>query len=341
MKKVLLLIAAFVLTFSLAACSTEELDNQIADLEQEVSDLTSEVAGLESDKAALEDEIAGLVDPLPELPAEVTMDNVDDYLGRPDVQYVDVRNFDDKMNAGYIAGFEMIPFFDYLEYEGILVRTDGWNFEAASLQNESALTALFDADKAIFVMCGSGTRAAFVKAALEAAGYDNVYNVGGISDYDGDNLVLGDGSYSFTMPKEGDYTPGIYYGMDEAHGYYATVVINNAGGIEQVILNALYTIDPDGIADSGDEYVTTKQALGGDYGMLAITGKAWFEHANELAAALVANQGWNADWDIYDAGSHDKFVVDDEEVILDGIAGVTIGIEGFKVAFEEAIAQAE
>ncbi len=145
-----------------------------------------------------------------------------------------------------------------------------------------------------------------------------------------------------SLPISGDYTPGIYYGMSEANGYYATVVINENGGIELVILNALYTMDgPDEIEGTEDDYVTTKQALGGDYGMLGITGKGWFEHANELAAALVANQGWSADWDMYDAGSHFKFVVDDEEVVLDGIAGVTIGIEGFKTAFEEAIGQAE
>ncbi len=302
MKKILFLLAAFVLTFSLAACGGEELA---------------------------------------ELPEEVTMENLDEYLDRPDVQYVDVRNFDDKLNSGYIEGFEMIPFFDYLEYENILVRTDGWNFEAASLKNESALKGLFNEDKAIFIMCGSGTRAAFVLAALEAAGYENVYNVGGIADYDGEYMVLGDGSYTIDMPVKGDYTPGIYYGMAESSGYYATVIINSAGGIEEVILNALYTIDPDDIENSGDEYVTTKHALGPDYGMKAITGKGWYEHANELAAALVANQGWSDEWDTYVAGSHDKFVVDDEEVVMDGIAGVTIGIEGFKEAFAEAIGQAE
>ena len=302
MKKILFLFAAFLLTFSLAACGGEELA---------------------------------------ELPEEVTMENLDEYLDRPDVQYVDVRNFDDKLNSGYIEGFEMIPFFDYLEYEGILVRTDGWNFEAASLQNESALKALFNEDKAIFIMCGSGTRAAFVKSALEAAGYENVYNVGGIADYSGDYKVLGDGSYTIDMPVKGDYTPGIYYGMSESNGYMATVIINEAGGIEEVILNALNEMDPDGVKNSGDEYVTTKQALQGDYGMLGITGKGWFEHANELAAALVANQGWNPDWEIVAGDRHDKFNPEDEEVIMDGIAGVTIGIEGFKVAFEEAIGQAE
>ena len=39
------------------------------------------------------------------------------------------------------------------------------------------------------------------------------------------------------------------------------------------------------------------------------------------------------------SADHDKFDVTDAEVILD-VAGVTIGIEGFKVAWEEAIEQA-
>ena len=41
-------------------------------------------------------------------------------------------------------------------------------------------------------MCGSGTRAGYVKAALEEVGYTAVYNAGGIRDYAGKNMVLGD-----------------------------------------------------------------------------------------------------------------------------------------------------
>ncbi|XMB86642.1 rhodanese-like domain-containing protein [Mycoplasmatota bacterium WC44] len=40
-------------------------------------------------------------------------------------------------------------------------------------------------------MCGSGTRAGFVKSALEQLGYTNVHNIGGISSYNGDYKVLG------------------------------------------------------------------------------------------------------------------------------------------------------
>ena len=45
-------------------------------------------------------------------------------------------------------------------------------------------------------MCGSGTRAGYVKDALESIGYTNVYNVGGIRDYKGDHKIFGDESFS-------------------------------------------------------------------------------------------------------------------------------------------------
>ena len=97
---------------------------------------------------------------VPELPETVDMSNLDDYLDRADVQYVDLRNFDEKMKNGYVMGFEVIPFFDYLEATDILVRSDGnWEFAAADLKSQAALEDLFDSSKAIFLMCGSGTRA--------------------------------------------------------------------------------------------------------------------------------------------------------------------------------------
>ena len=132
------------------------------------------------------------------LPETVTMANVDSVLEADGVQLVDLRNWQDKMASGYIAGFEFIPFFNYLEAEGYLVRTDGWNHAAANVVDEDILMNFFDKDaRAIYLMCGSGTRAGFVKAALEEIGYTNVHNVGGIADYAGNNKVMGDASYVF------------------------------------------------------------------------------------------------------------------------------------------------
>lgn len=298
MKKLFIIIAAFALTLSLAGCGND-------------SDLKS-------------------------IPDEVTMTEVDEFLGRPDVQYVDLRNFDDKMKSGYISGFEMIPFFDYLEYEGILVRTDGdWVFAAEDILNASALRGLFDEDKSIFLMCGSGTRAGYVLAALESLGYTDVYNVGGISTYldgDAENVVLGDDSYNITMDTKGDFTPGTYFGFDPIGGYMTTVVIGPAGGIVNVVFDAVY----------GD---STKQDLGDGY-MLG-SGISWATEANELATYVVANQGWGEiilDETSITGTNADTvphhFLEINHDGAVDAVAGVSIGVEGFVLSWNAAIAQA-
>ena len=90
-----------------------------------------------------------------ELPDEITMDMVDDYLGRDDVQYVDLRNLDERMKAGYIEGFEVIPYFDYLKYQGILVDANGgWVFDTGEIGTggQAALEQMFNKDKTIFLM---------------------------------------------------------------------------------------------------------------------------------------------------------------------------------------------
>ena len=84
---------------------------------------------------------------------------------------------------------------------------------------------------------------------------------------------------------------------------------------------------------------TTKQVLQEDYTLAS--GFTWASEADELAAAIIDAQEWSADWDIIlsTTGGHDYFDAEDAEVI-DAVAGVTIGIEGFKVAFDEAMDQA-
>ena len=316
MRKILIFIAALALTFTLAGCERIVEVEKIVEVEVEVEvEVPMEWSTI---------------------PATMEIDDVDDYLGRPDVQYVDLRDFDDKMSAGYIAGFEMIPFFDYLAATDILVRTDGdWTFAAEDIVSESALRALFNEDKTIFLMCGSGTRAGFVLAALEELGYTDVINVGGIGTYTGDFLVSGDGVYVSEVSTLGDYTPGVYFGFDPTGLYNATVVIGKGGGITEVFLDAQY----------GD---STKQELGFDYGMTVRSDLEWFEHANLLSDFLVANQGWDGialletafdeTWNALTVPHH--FIDIDPDNSPDAVAGVSIGVEGFVLAWNDAIAQA-
>ena len=80
-----------------------------------------------------------------------------------------------------------------------------------NVTNEAQVRNLFNDDaEAIFLMCGSGTRAGWVLDALEGLGYDNVINVGGIGSYTGDNKVLGLEGFELNHPTSGDFVPGVY-----------------------------------------------------------------------------------------------------------------------------------
>jgi len=126
---------------------------------------------------------------------EITMTNIDEYLTY-DARFIDLRNFSDQLNGGYIAGFELVSFFQYLEGRA-LVRNNKWEFSAADIKSKASLENIFGSKEgAIFLMCGSGTRAGYVKAALEEIGYTKVFNAGGIKDYAGANKVLGDGNFN-------------------------------------------------------------------------------------------------------------------------------------------------
>jgi rhodanese-related sulfurtransferase len=133
------------------------------------------------------------------LPAEVTMENIDQYLHRDGAKYVDLRNVADKYTGGYIDGFEVVSFFEYLEGNA-LVRNNGWEFSEEDIVDPAILENIFGAkEREVFVMCGSGTRSGYTKEALEALGYENVYNVGGIRDYSGDNKIFGDESFTLAL----------------------------------------------------------------------------------------------------------------------------------------------
>jgi rhodanese-related sulfurtransferase len=158
-----------------------------------------------------------------EIPETLEMADVDEYLFNPDYQFVDVRDFDDQMADGWIRGFEFIPFFQYLEYTDILVRTDGWDYDGSQILDEGALRALFDEDKVIVLMCAGGTRAGFVRDALIDLGYENVFNVGGLSSYEGENRVFGDGNFTIEMPHPSTIAdlPEDIDMSDELIDYYA------------------------------------------------------------------------------------------------------------------------
>ncbi len=139
-------------------------------------------------------------DELPSLDGvEVTMDNLDQYLFRPNARYVDTRNFEDMFAIGYIKGFEVVPFFQYLEGRALTrTNTEEWVYNPADMVDAEVLKNVFgdDLNREIFLMCQGGPRAEYVKGALEDIGYTNVHNVGGYKNYNGAYKIEGVGDYA-------------------------------------------------------------------------------------------------------------------------------------------------
>ncbi len=148
---------------------------------------------------------------------ETTIDN---YLGRSDVVYRDVRMLEDTATwenkggerdlTGFVKGFEVIPYAYLTEfpeayvkqkadenvsglYQGdTLFRLDEkGNYIANYKESMAILEYIFPKDKTIFLMCGAGGYANFTKQMLVSLGWDKdkIYNVGGYWNYSGKNAI--------------------------------------------------------------------------------------------------------------------------------------------------------
>jgi hypothetical protein len=69
-------------------------------------------------------------------------------------------------------------------------------------------------DREVFLMYGSGTRAGYAEDALESLGYETLYNVGGIRNYNGDHSIIANENltlalrYAQNRPKTTNKWPG-------------------------------------------------------------------------------------------------------------------------------------
>ena len=139
--------------------------------------------------------------------------NIDNYLGRSDAVYRDMRLLvdpgdyeaigGDSYLSGFVRGFEVVPL-PYLVNVSGLPEAVGETYTGKTLFTEkdgkysanyeeslSVLEALFPRDKVIFLMCGGGGYAGMTKALLVSQGWDEskIYNVGGYWYYEGKNNV--------------------------------------------------------------------------------------------------------------------------------------------------------
>lgn len=138
---------------------------------------------------------------------------IDQYLGREDTVYRDLRMLVDEADyeqiggdsylSGYVDGFEVIPYPMLVNVTG-LPEAVGESYTGPTLftladgkytpnyaESMEMLEYYFPKDKKIFLMCGGGGYAGMTKQMLVELGWDadQIYNVGGYWYYDGENNV--------------------------------------------------------------------------------------------------------------------------------------------------------
>jgi len=146
--------------------------------------------------------------------ANINMTTIDNYVGRDDVVYRDVRMLFDPADYGAIGGnadlsstiegFKIVPY-PYLAtlsalpvagaYEAETLFTLTWNEDGSIASAEAnyeesmmIVEELFPKDKPIFIMCGGGGYAGMTKNLLIFLGWNPelLYNVGGNWAYQGE-----------------------------------------------------------------------------------------------------------------------------------------------------------
>ena len=139
---------------------------------------------------------------------------IDEYLGRKDSVYRDMRMLKDEANyeaiggdsylSGYVKGFEVVPYPYLCNVEGLpeavgesysgdtlFTHTEDGGYVANYEESLHILESLFPKDKYIFLMCGGGGYSGMTKELLVALGWDEtkIYNTGGYWYYEGKNKV--------------------------------------------------------------------------------------------------------------------------------------------------------
>ena len=139
---------------------------------------------------------------------------IDNYLGREDSVYRDMRMLKDTANyeaiggdsylSGFVKGYEVVPY-PYLvnvtglpeevgePYTGktLFTMDEDGDYNPNYEESMEVLEYLFPKDKYIFLMCGGGGYAGMTKKMLVSLGWDEnkIYNTGGYWYYEGKNKV--------------------------------------------------------------------------------------------------------------------------------------------------------
>ncbi|MDY6410245.1 MAG: rhodanese-like domain-containing protein [Synergistales bacterium] len=126
--------------------------------------------------------------------SSINNENLLQYLGRSDVMYIDLRDFEDYAKK-HLRNFECIPYLSLIfnadaHKDASLPQLYGGTTDdpiPVYKESDEILQALFPKNKNIFLMCQGGGRVNNMMKILKARGWDmsKVYNIGGMAHYAG------------------------------------------------------------------------------------------------------------------------------------------------------------
>jgi len=144
----------------------------------------------------------------------INEETIDDYLGRSDSVYRDMRMLKDPGNyeaiggdsylSGFIKGFEVVPYPYLTEVKGLpeavgdsykgktlFTQKEDGTYKSNYKESLEYLEYYFPKDKNIFLMCGGGGYAGMTKNLLVSLGWDEnkIYDIGGYWFYNGNNNI--------------------------------------------------------------------------------------------------------------------------------------------------------
>ncbi len=158
--------------------------------------------------------------------SSINSKNLNEYLGRSDVDYIDVRNFSD-YEFEHLEGFRNVQFFaDIWNKDGVAGGKQLFNKDYTPKYKDSVkiLESYFPKDKTLFLMCASGGRVVWLMDILELNGWDmtKIYNVGGMGDYtdakyDSYRVSKSNAALTFKTATitEGNYTATAHIALDK------------------------------------------------------------------------------------------------------------------------------
>lgn len=159
------------------------------------------------------------------LSSPINSTNLDEYMNRNDVQYIDLRSSRMVLEEGYVAGFSFLPFYNVIASfsgEGTLYKMAkvGENkagsiggFVALYEESDDIIKSLFEEDKYIFLISQAGSESAYLINLLIQLGYDGnlLYNVGGVSNSEGPTPYKDIRDNKYYVEGHSGFNPSVNY----------------------------------------------------------------------------------------------------------------------------------